>query len=341
MKPEYSGGTRVTADGESGLAWSIDLLVATLSLVVAGAVVMAAPPTLSDAVRVLLTLPIVLLLPGYALLAAAFPTAGPRHDAQLGESRARWRAPTPRERLAIAPGLSLLLIPLFSVVSSVVLGRFDPRVVVGSLAAFVVIGCVVAAVRRGRVPVDERFALPVERWLRARWFDTSRPRDLVATLLLAVCVVAAVGVVGYAAADPTGSPAYTDMYLATQSGDDYTIGNYPQTLVVGEPASLHVGLENNEGRRTTYSVVVLAQRVDTSGSEPRVLAQRELDRAGATVAAGETAYLETVVTPTRLGTDIRLTYLLYRGQPADTLSTTTAYRHTYIWVDVVESERDG
>jgi uncharacterized membrane protein len=129
------------------------------------------------------------------------------------------------------------------------------------------------------------------------------------------------------------------MYLATESGGEYTIGNYPETLVAGEPTTLHVGIENEESRRVTYNVVVLAQRVDTSGPRTTVLAQQEVDRATATVAPGETAHVESTVAPTRLGTDIRLTYLLYRGQPPDTLNTDTAYRHTYLWVDVVEADR--
>lgn len=328
----------MAADAESGLAWTIDLVVATLALIIAGAVVLAAPPSISDTVRVLLTLPVVLLLPGYALLAAAFPTAGPHAGAQLGESFARWRAPTPRERLAIAPGLSLLLIPIFAVSSSVVLGRFVPDVVLGLLAGFVVLGLVVATIRRVRTPARERFAVPVERWLRARWFDTGRPLELASTVLLVVSIVLATSMIGYAAVDLNGEAAYTGMYLATESPDgEYRLANYPETLTVGEPTTLHVGLENNEGRTATYNVVVLVQRVDASGPETVVLAQRELDRASATVGQGETAHVETTVTPTRLGTGLRLTYLLYRGQPPETPSIQSAYDHTYIWVDVVES----
>jgi uncharacterized membrane protein len=240
--------------------------------------------------------------------------------------------------LAISPALSLLLIPVFAVASSTVIGRFVPQVVVGLLAAFVLIGCAAAAFRRSRAPVADRFALPVERWLRARWFDTERPRELASTVLLVVSIVVATSMIGYAAVDQNGDAAFTGMHLATESSDgEYRLANYPETLTAGEPTTLHVGLENNEGRTTTYNVVVLVQRVDASGPETVVLSQRELDRASATLEARGTAHVETTVTPTRLGTDLRLTYLLYRGQPAENPSLQSAYDHTYIWVDVVES----
>lgn len=337
MKPEYSGEAHVARDARDGFAWLLDLVGVLAVLAVAGVVALTAPPSVSDTLRALLTLPLVLFLPGYVLLAVAFPMRGPHEGTGLGEQFPRWRAPTLRERLAISPGLSLLLAPIFAVASSWALGRLRPEIVVGLLAAFVVVCSFVAAVRRGRTPASERFVVPTKRWFNSKALDTSRPRELASTLVLVVSIVLATSMIGYAAVDLNGNASFTHMYLATETPDgEYRLANYPEQLVVGEPTTLHVGLKNNEGQTTTYSIVVLAQRVDASDPQTVVLAQQELDRASVTVASGETTHLETTVTPTRLGTEIRLTYLLYRGEAPQTPTIQNAYEHTYIWVDVVE-----
>jgi len=91
--------------------------------------------------------------------------------------------------------------------------------------------------------------------------------------------------------------------------------NYPDELVVGEPADLVVGVENNEHEDVEYSVVVQLQEVEIEGNETRVVEYDEVDRFETTLAHNETWQHSHGVVATRTGENLRLQYLLFRGDP--------------------------
>jgi uncharacterized membrane protein len=114
-------------------------------------------------------------------------------------------------------------------------------------------------------------------------------------------------------------------------------GGYPDNFTQGSPTPLTAAVHNDEGQAVEYTVVVQLERVDTTANDVTVTRRQAVTRLERTVPDNGTWHANHTVVPRMTGTDLRLTYLLYRGEPADQPSTGSAYRHAYIWVDVSRS----
>jgi uncharacterized membrane protein len=194
--------------------------------------------------------------------------------------------------------------------------------------------------RRRLLPAEDRFRLPVRRWLRAvhaEMFEPDSGREAVLNVLLVVGVLLTAASVGYALGTPTDDETFTELYLLTESGEDLTAGAYPTNLTVGEPSPVVVGVHNREHRRTNYTVVVGLQRLDRAGNDTRVRETRTLDRYRTTLSHNETRLTTVDVTPTTTGERLRVVFLLYRGTPPADPGTENAYRWTSLYVDVSDA----
>lgn len=269
-------------------------------------------------------------VPGYALVSVLFPATG-RDDGSV----------TLVERSVLAVGLSVCLVPLIG------LGldysprpiRPDELVLIIGLSSVVLVA--VAAVRRLRLPPDDRFdprnaAGAVTGLIRD---ETDRSVSTLNVLLIVGLLVAASGV-GFAAMSTDRGEQFTEFYILTEDPEtgELVAGDYPDE-VGGEAKPVHVGIGNNEGETVEYTVVVLLQSFE--GDQERTV-QREwtLDTFSMTLQPGETRTepheLDTYVT----GNDLRVTYLLYEGSPPsdEPIGTETAYRHAHFWIDAPASE---
>lgn len=292
------------------------------------------------ALRALVGFPLVVFVPGYVLLAALFPRRSPD-----GEFDARGRAgPMTRgrtvtwpERVVLAFGTSVALVPVFGLVVFLVAEPSIEAVLV-AITAFVVIGAVVGSLRRNRVPADERFRVPYRHWAASfrGLFDTDDTLQWVANVVLLVSVVAAAGVMGAAFLVPQDGEAYSTFSLLTEQNGDLVASDYPTEFVRGESEQVTLRVENNEGTETTYTVVAEIQRLGPDGTISE--AERVL-RDQRTVAAGETWTARHTVTPTLVGDDLRLKYYLYRGDVPRDASGETAYRELHLGISV--SGTDG
>ncbi len=102
----------------------------------------------------------------------------------------------------------------------------------------------------------------------------------------------------------------------------------------GGETQLYVGIDNNEGQRTTYRVVAEFQRVRVSGTDVTVLDRQRVDAFERTLGPGQSLRASRTVTAPMVGENLRLVYYLYTGDaPAN---PDAAYRSVYIWVTVVE-----
>ncbi|MFC7177440.1 DUF1616 domain-containing protein [Halosegnis marinus] len=299
-----------------------DCLVPLLLAVVADAVLVWTPAA-PGALRVGAGLLVLFVLPGYAVQAALFPRAGGAGDA-AGEGLPA--------RLALSFGLSLAALPLVGValdVSGVGLGA---RAFVGALTGLVAAGLVAAVVRRNRLPPGERFRLRDDAWLGSLRLPSGGLGSRLGSVALAVAVVAAVATAGLAVTTPAGGESYTSTaLLAENESGDLVASGYPTSVPAGGSAPLVLAVENHESATTSYTVVVQLQRVAANGT---VTERAELDRLDATVAAGERWVEPHTVRPTMTGTDLRLFYLVYRGDAPAAPTDATAYRSVYVWLDV-------
>jgi uncharacterized membrane protein len=157
------------------------------------------------------------------------------------------------------------------------------------------------------------------------------------TVLVAVAVVvAAGGVFAVVSTAETGEQFTEFSLLVEDEGDQLVAGSYPRTLEVGENATVVLGVENREREERTYTVVPRLQRVIEVDNETRVSDYEEYDRFRLTVGAGRAESRDYTVSPTLTGENLRLSFLLYRGEPPEQVTTTNAYRRTHIWLDVTE-----
>lgn len=293
--------------------------------------------------RLALGLVAILFAPGYALVAALFPTegggtgvfAGEKDSNPLGVGKI-----STVERLVLSVGLSVCLVPLIGLGLSYTPGGIRPSILTGTIGAMTMVLTLVAAVRRHRAPPRERFhprILGSVLDVIAR-IKTPGGRSNLNVLLVIGLVVAGSGI-GFAALEADRGEQFTEFYLLTEDPEtgEAIAGEYPDEIVRGEAETIHVGITNNEGETRNYTVIVLLQRFN----EQREIQEVErLDAYTVTVPEGETVEEPHEIRPEMTGEDLRVTYLLYTGSPPEntTLGTDNAYRHVHIWIDVPPSQ---
>ncbi|UPW00391.1 DUF1616 domain-containing protein [Halorussus gelatinilyticus] len=314
-------------------------LLAVVGYVALAVVVLSQPGVYGTPLAAALGLPLLFFAPGYALVSALFPGATPddaRTDVTFAEVRQHGLSGA--ERLALGFGVSLALLPLLAVALSLSPWSIVPATVLLSVAVVTALFAVVGAARRLRRPADRRFSLPVRAWLgdAKRSVLTGPASERALNVGLALGVLLAVGAMGYAVAAPGPGQQYTGVALLSQNETGQLVADdYPSNFTRGESKPLVVELTNHEGERTDYSVVVELQRVrNADGGAPKVVQDRKLATFTPTVGAGRTWQTTHEVTPTMTGENLRLTYLVYEGDPPQNPTTENAYRHVHVWVNV-------
>lgn len=312
----------------------MDYLGVLAFVLLADALLVSFPRT-PTAVRTAIGAPLLLFLPGYALLGALFPGARSAGGSPHGR-RTRASGPSLIQRLALSFGCSIALVPLLALAIYAAGVPLNLGGVLTAVSVLIVGFTIVAALRRERLPEDERFQLPVRSaWTDfRRWLAGTSQTDAALNAVLTVAVLLAVATAGFAFAAPAEGESYTTFALFTDQGGELVAGGYPSELTYREPTSLVASVENHEGHAVDYTAVIVLQQVDTSGDEVTVVDQQELDRLRATVDAGATWQPRHQVVPRTSGEDMRLTYLLYTGDVPSNPSVENAHRHLYLWVDV-------
>lgn len=342
-------------------------LAAVVALVVLTVLAVLLPVVSETPLRVVLGLPFVLFVPGYAFIAALFPEAGasPTADGSAGEEApdtgsAGDEAPDAGdrsgidgiERVALSFGLSIAIVPLIGLVLNFTPWGIRLVPILASVSGFTLIAVAAAAVRRRELPEEERFRVPYRAWVaagRAELLEPDSRGDAALNVLLVLSIVLATASVGYAVAVPKQGEQFSELYLLTEGEDgDLVADDYPTEFVQGEPRSLVVGIGNQEHATTDYTLIGKLQRVDvqragndsvndTTGATNvsiSVLEEEEVARFGPELAHNETWLERHEVTPTLTGDRLRLTYLLYDGTPPDDPTVDNAYREVHLWVNV-------
>lgn len=318
-----------------------DVFAVYAYLLIIGVIMLAG---IEGPVRLGLAVPLLVVLPGYALLSLVYPAHSRQQLEELERPTARryGRGLAWRDRLLLSFGMSIVLLPLFGFVVTAVAGGVSPTPAVAVPAAFVFVCMLLGGIRRWRLPAELAYRVPTRSW---RWatetavFNAPNRREAVLNVVLILVVAGAV--IGMAAAviAPPTAEHYTDLtLLTTDGGGNYVEAGYPVSFDAGEAQPLVAAVTNHEATAVEYTVVIEVQRVSTDGSTATVLERSEVARQRNTVAQGETWYWDHEVATQMLGTDLRLTYLLYQGQPPDSPSMETAYRSAYIWLDVTQPE---
>jgi len=350
--------------------------VVVLTLCTVGAVFL--PGVRDTPLRILFGLPFVLFLPGYAFIAALFPEGGESPvDAETADESTSGEDSDGDgdvessfsiggddrsgidgiERVALAFGTSIAIVPLLGLGLNFTPWGIRLVPIMVTVVGFTLAATGVAARRRWALPVDEQFSVPYREWIdsgRSELFEPETRLDGALNVLLVVSVLLAVSSVAYAVAVPPQGEQFSEFYLLTENEDGELVADgYPSTFVRGESASVVVGIGNNEYESTNYTVVVELQRVEAvdggnltangtanATTELRVVDRERLGELSAQLEHNETWQDTHELQPTMTGQNLRVQYLLYRGEPPAEPTRDNAYRSLHLWVDVFETESE-
>lgn len=319
------------------------LLIAALGGWTATATLELGEPAIRTAVGLLG----VLFAPGYALSAALFPRERAGGFTGLDGRIDDAGTVTVVERLVLAVGLSVCLVPLLGIGLSYAPTGVRPAALLAVVGYATVTLVSIAVARRAMVAPENRFnprfvvslvAAANRLGTRAARGPTIRAESVLSALVIVGLIAAASGI-GVAVIGAGEGERFTEFYLVTEDPEtgEYVAGGYPEEIGPGASETVHVGITNREGERTDYTVVVLLQRLDEGG----VAEQRTLDSFTATLAPGETRREPHRISPELTGEELRVTYLLYVGSspPDERPGADNAYRSVHIWIDVPPEDR--
>lgn len=234
--------------------------------------------------RVVLGLPFVLFLPGYALVAALFPE---RH--RVVETNDP-EAPSPSdghsedtdtieegidglERVALSLGLSIAVVPLIGLGLNYTPWGIRLTPILAALTVFILAASATAAWRRQRLPEDERLQIAFQ--IAPPDWQNYSTLDKVLTVALALSIVFAIGTLGYVLTTPRDGERFTELYIL---GPDGKATNYPTNLTVNETGQVILGVTNLEHRTVNYTIEMIDQRgqfVNETGNRTFVAEENE------------------------------------------------------------------
>jgi len=289
---------RSSSVGAPSLGGALDLAL-TVGLALIGAVVLSLQIGLPPVVRGAIVLPLLLVVPGYAVVAALFPGAHGTSPTSVVE-------PPLVERLGLAVGLSIAIVPAVGIgVDAVWSLTLVP--VLDGVAAVTIAASVVALVRRTRLPIRERFraTAAIQAALRGAHDRPKTQLFLLTAVLLSVVAIGASGVV----ATTGDGQGVTEFYLTTEGPDGQQVLATNET--VGNESVHRLVVRSPDAPQTRYTVVARTGVITTSGVTDR----QTLGRTAVTTGPRGTARTTYDLALDRGERPIELVYLLYEGDP--------------------------
>jgi uncharacterized membrane protein len=253
------------------------------------------PPLNQTPARILLSLPLVLFLPGYSLVVLLFPR---KNDLSI------------IERAALSFVLSLAIVPLLGLVLNFTPFGIRLIPILITLSAFTISLSVVAWIRRLKLPAEERFRVPFERLLKVNLGQSVL--DKVLSIALIASIIGSSATLVYVAVTPKAGERFTEFYLLCPNG---TASDYPTDLKVGEEGEVIIGIVNHEYENITYSL-----EINFNGS----LIHKEQ----VFLIENETWERPFTFKATEKGENQKLEFLPYKDQQ------TEAYRTLHLWISV-------
>jgi len=256
--------------------------------------------------RNILGLPLVLFLPGYALIAALFPAKSDLDGI---------------ERVALSFGLSIAVVPLIGLGLNYTPWGIRTLPILISLSAFTFIMCGLAYLRRASLPENEAFKVSFKAAalsLKAEVMETSESRlDRALTVFLIISILLSVVTLAYVVVSPKEGEHFTEFYLL---GPEGKADNYTTNYTLGQSGTVIVGVVNHEYRPVNYTMEVKLE--NKSLFLPENVKHISL-------AHNETWEESVTIMPPFEGKNMKLQFLLFN----DT-EKTVPYRDLHLWVNV-------
>ena len=277
-------------------------------------------------IRVIFTVPVILFIPGYVLIAALFPEK---------------KSIDGIERFALSVGLSIAVVPLIVLVLNYTPFGIRLNPIVISLVLFTLIMMIITLYRRARLSDEEKFAVPFEKVkpaLKEELFPKNQGKfdKALSIILIAAVIVAAVTTV-FVIAFPKDGEKFTEFYIL---GEDKMADDYPEKFPVNSQQFVWIGIGNHEYRDVTYTVetLLLNAEWDSATNSSVIHASMPLDRFEVSV-LDNTTYLEKYYFSVPYTGYNRLEFLLYNETvPSASASAEekmdSSYRDLHLWIKV-------
>lgn len=284
-----------------------DLLLVAVLIILTDSFVLI--PLLSGSfIRTALGLPMVLFLPGYALIAALFPA---KNDlASI-------------ERTALSFGPSIAIVPLIGLGLNYTPWSIRLIPILVSLSGFTLAMCGAAYYRRKQIPDNERFEVHFKTSalsLKAEILEKSEKKiDKILTVILIFSILASVGTLVYVIMTPKEGEHFTEFYIL---GPEGLADNYPTRYAPEENGTVIVGIVNHEYRTMNYNMEMRLE--NTSLDLPENLRY---------ISIGHNATWEepVTITPPFEGKEMKLEFLLFNETEKN-----VPYRDLHLWINVTE-----
>jgi uncharacterized membrane protein len=262
------------------------------------------PPLSESLIRTALCLPLVLFLPGYALIAFLFPEKSGFEDL---------------ERVALSIGLSVAIVPLIGLGLNFTSWGIQEVPLLISLSLFTLLLSGLAYIRRNELPEDRVFEISFKTFTHNR-MSMEKPKSKTETtlmILLIISFLALIGTFAYVTIIPQEGDSFTEFYVL---GPQRMADNYTNSFVQGENGTYTLGITNHEYKPMNYTIEV---RLDNKSLPlPAELQNIRL-------AHNTTLEEPLIITPSIVGKSMKLEFLLFNETEKK-----VPYRDLHIWINV-------
>lgn len=276
--------------------------------------------------RYILTLPLVLFIPGYCLIAALFPKEG-----EIGLD----------ERIMLSIGCSIAIVPLIGLgLNFTPWGiRFAPFVIVVTL--FTLLMILIAHYQRALLPFEERFRISfstIANTIKTVIFpDHEEGIDKILSIILVFVIIISMIFTIYVIVIPKEGERFTEFYIL---GEGQTSSDYPDAINVGSAYPMNIGIGNQEFRNVTYTIEIwsLVTEFDNVTNTSRIQAMDPIDRLSLTLAHNETRIIPYDLSVGKPGYN-RIEFLLFNEtipgfEVTGNNRINASYRDLHLWVTV-------
>ena len=273
--------------------------------------------------RLILSLPLILFIPGYVLIAALFPDSTDI-DAI--------------ERIVLSIGASVIITPLIGFFLNFTTWGIRLNPILISLTIFIVAMVLFAVIRRSYVAPESRYTLPVREILQTaqnEWTPRNRSkRDRILFFAGIFAIVMVVFSVFFVITLPKAGEKFSEFYIL---GENRTADSYPGVIIPGTPYLMYVGIGNHEFRTVNYSVEIylVPKPANETTIAPSLQAPLPLKSYSVTLSHNESSVIpfNLVVPDTSYN---RVDFLLFNGIPPGSDVTglnrvNASYRNLHLW----------
>ncbi|MCK4266152.1 MAG: DUF1616 domain-containing protein [Thermoplasmata archaeon] len=231
-----------------GKRYPTDLLIVIIWAIIAAVGTLMLPD--GDIARIILAIPLLIFLPGYALVSVLWPEKHMKIQSKGEDSAPLSKGLDNIERVALSFGLSIAIVSLMGLALHYTpLGITLESSLISDLA-FVMVFAGLAYLRRSKMPMEERFHLDFS--FKSPTIPANRIEKTF-ILIIAICFIASGITLGYVLTTPSAEQRFSVFYILDAND---TAENYPLNITVGDNTSVILGIVCHEYAVTDYAIII-------------------------------------------------------------------------------------